>query len=77
MSRYAKGPFEAKEVSKKRNVDSIDEMDDSTYSLLGSRVSRLAVDSGGKSRFRERRANDRQDQYAPSPKVKRSRDRHT
>ncbi len=64
-------------MSKKRNVDSIDEMDDSTYSLLGSRVSKLAVDSGGKSRFRERRANDRQDQYAPSPKVKRNRDRHT
>lgn len=64
-------------MSKKRNVDSIDEMDDSTYSLLGSRVSKLAVEGGGKSRFRERRANDRQDQYAPSPKVKRNRDRHT
>ena len=67
---------EAKEVSKKRYVDSIDEMDDSTYALLGSRVSKLAVDSGGKSRFRERRANDRQEHYAPSPKVKRTRDRH-
>lgn len=67
---------EAKEVSKKRYVDSIDEMDDSTYALLGSRVSKLAVDSGGKNRFRERRANDRQDHYAPSPKVKRTRDRH-
>jgi hypothetical protein len=68
---------EAKEVSKKRYVDAIDEMDDSTYSLLGSRVSKLAVDSGGKARFRERRANDRQDYYAPPPKVKRTRDRHT
>jgi hypothetical protein len=64
-------------VSKKRYVDSIDEMDDSTYSLLGSRVSKLAVEGGGKSRFRERRANDRGDYFAPAPKVKRMRERHT
>lgn len=64
-------------MSKKRYVDSIDEMDDSTYALLGSRVSKLAVDSGEKSRFRERRANDRQDQYAPSPKRTRTRERHS
>lgn len=68
---------EAKEVSKKRYVDSIDEMDDSTYALLGSRVSKLAAGSGGKSRFRERRANDRQDHYAPSPKRMRTRERDT
>lgn len=64
-------------MSKKRYVDSIDEMDDSTYSLLGSRVSKLAVEGSGKSRFRERRANDRNDYYAPSPKVKRMRERPT
>lgn len=62
-------------MSKKRYVDNIDELDESTYSLLGSRVSKLAIDSGGKNRFRERRANDRQDYSAPSPKVKRMRDR--
>ncbi len=64
-------------MSKKRYVDSIDEMDDSTYALLGSRASKLAVEGGGKSRFRERRANDRQEHYAPSPKLKRARERNT
>ncbi len=64
-------------MSKKRYVDSIDDMDDSTYALLGSRASRLAAGGGGKSRFRERRATDRQEHYASSPKVKRQRDRHT
>lgn len=63
-------------MSKKRYVDPIDDMDDSTFELLGSRVSRLAVDGGGKNRFRERRANDRQE-YVPSQKSKRARDRHT
>lgn len=62
-------------MSKKRYVDAVDDMDDSTYELLGSRVSKLAVDNGSKNRFRERRANERQD-YAPSQKSKRSRDRH-
>jgi hypothetical protein len=62
-------------VSKKRYVDDIDDIDDSTYSLLGSKVAKLAADNHGKDRFRERRANDRQDHYAPSPKVKRARER--
>lgn len=60
-------------MSKKRYGDAIDEMDDSTYELLGSRVSKLAAGGSGKSRFRERRASERD---AQAPKAKRSRDRH-
>lgn len=60
-------------MSKKRYVDAIDDMDDSTYELLGSRVSKLATGGNGKSRFRERRPGDRESQ---APKAKRSRDRH-
>lgn len=62
-------------MSKKRYVDAIDDMDDSTYELLGSRVSKLAGHDGGRSRFRERRANDRQE-YPPPAKARRFRDRH-
>ncbi|HEX7061634.1 MAG TPA: hypothetical protein VF200_06660 [Woeseiaceae bacterium] len=59
-------------MSKKRYVDAIDDMDDSTYELLGSRVSKLAA-GNGKSRFRERRAGERE---AQAPKAKRFRERH-
>ena len=67
--------IEAEEVSKKRYADTMDDLDESTYRLLGSRVSKLAGHDGGKSRFRERRANDRQDPNAPHQKTKRMRDR--
>ncbi len=67
--------FEAKDVSKKRYVEDIEDLDDSTYNLLGSRIARIAVEGAAKDRFRERRANDRQDHYAAAPKVKRLRDR--
>lgn len=62
-------------MSKKRYVDDIEDIDDSTYSLLGSKVAKLAADHHGKDRFRERRANDRQDPYAPSSRVRRARER--
>lgn len=62
-------------MSKKHYVDDIEDIDDSTYSLLGSKVAKLAAEHHGRDRFRERRANDRQDHYAPSPKVKRARER--
>lgn len=68
--------FEAKEVSKKHHVEELEDLDDSAYELLGNRVSRLAKEEHGKERFRERRASDRQDYYAPSPKVKRNREKH-
>lgn len=61
-------------MSKKRNLDNID-VDESTYELLGSKLSKLATGNRGKDRFRERRANDRQDSYASAPKAKRMRDR--
>ena len=61
-------------MNKKRDLDNID-MDESTYELLGSKLSKLASTARGKDRFRERRANDRQDRYAPAAKVKRMRDR--
>jgi hypothetical protein len=62
-------------VSKKRKLDNIEDIDESTYELLGSKLSKLATESHGKDRFRERRANDRQDNYASAPKVKRMRER--
>jgi len=62
-------------VSKKRKLDNIEDMDESTYELLGSKLSKLATDSRAKDRFRERRANDRPESYAPAPKVKRMRAR--
>jgi hypothetical protein len=61
-------------VNKKRDLDNID-MDESTYELLGSKLSKLASTGRGKDRFRERRANDRQESFAPAAKVKRMRDR--
>jgi hypothetical protein len=67
--------LEAKDVSKKRYVDDIEDLDDSTFSLLGSRLTRIAREGIAKDRFRERRANDRQDYFASAPKVKRMRDR--
>lgn len=67
--------IEAEEVSKKRYADTIDDLDESTYNLLGSRVSKLAMHNAGKNRSRERRGNDRQDQSAPHQKMKRMRDR--
>lgn len=68
--------FEAKEVSKKHYVDELEDMEDSAYQLLGSRFPNLAKGGNGKDRFRERRASDQQEHYAPAPKVKRARDRH-
>jgi hypothetical protein len=62
-------------VSKKRNLENIEDMDESTYELLGSKLSKLATASRSKERFRERRANDHSDGYAAAPKVKRMRDR--
>jgi hypothetical protein len=50
-------------------------MDESTYELLGSKLSKLAGTARGKDRFRERRANDRHESFAPAAKVKRMRDR--
>jgi hypothetical protein len=61
-------------VNKKRDLDNID-MDESTYELLGSKLSKLAGTARGKDRFRERRANDRHESFAPAAKVKRMRDR--
>jgi hypothetical protein len=61
-------------VSKKRDLDSIEDMDESTYELLGSKVSKLATASRSKDRFRERRANDRYDGPTDVPKAKRMRD---
>lgn len=62
-------------MSKKHHVDEMEDLDDSAYELLGNKVSRLAIEGHGKDRFRERRASDRQDYYAPSPKVKRNREK--
>jgi hypothetical protein len=62
-------------VSKKRNLDNIEDMDESTYELLGSKLSKLASTSRSKDRFRERRAGDGSDSYAPASKVKRMRER--
>jgi hypothetical protein len=50
-------------------------MDESTYELLGSKLSKLASTSRSKDRFRERRAGDGSDGYAPASKVKRIRER--
>lgn len=61
-------------MNKKRDLDTMD-MDESTYELLGSKLSKLASTARGKDRFRERRANDRHDSFAPASKVKRMRDR--
>jgi Ser/Thr protein kinase RdoA (MazF antagonist) len=61
-------------VSKKRDLDSIEDMDESTYELLGSKLSKLATASRGKDRFRERRANDQYDSAAAAPRAKRTRD---
>jgi hypothetical protein len=49
-------------------------MDESTYELLGSKLSKLAPASRSKDRFRERRANDRYDSAAAAPRAKRTRD---
>ena len=54
-------------MSKKHYVDDIEDIDDSTYSLLGSKVAKLAADHHGKDRFRERRASDRYDRLPPQP----------
>jgi hypothetical protein len=49
-------------------------MDESTYELLGSKLSKLATASRSKDRFRERRANDRYDGAAAAPpRAKRTR----
>jgi hypothetical protein len=61
-------------VSKKRDLESIEDMDESTYELLGSKVSKLATAGRSKDRFRERRANDRYDGPAAAPRTKRMRD---
>jgi hypothetical protein len=60
-------------VSKKRDLDNIEDMDESTYELLGSKLSKLATASRSKDRFRERRANDRNDGAAAAPRAKRMR----
>lgn len=62
-------------MSKKHYLDNIDDMDESTYELLGSKLSKLATDNRSKDRFRERRAADRHDTNAPSAKVRRVRER--
>ena len=62
-------------MNKKRYLDNIEDMDESTYELLGSKLSKIATDSRSKDRFRERRAADRQGNYAPAAKVKRMRAR--
>lgn len=62
-------------MSKKRNLDNIEDMDESTYELLGSKMSKLASPGRNKDRFRERRAGDGNDRYVPAAKVKRMRDR--
>jgi hypothetical protein len=62
-------------VSKKRNLDNIEDMDESTYELLGSKVSKLASASRSKERFRERRANEGSDGYTPASKARRMRER--
>jgi hypothetical protein len=61
-------------VSKKRDLDSIEDMDESTYELLGSKLSKLATASRSKDRFRERRANDRYESAAAASRTKRMRD---
>lgn len=63
-------------MSRKHHADDLEDLDDSAYELLGNKVSRLAKEGHGKDRFRERRAGDQQDYYAPSPKLKRNRDKH-
>lgn len=63
-------------MSKKHHVDDLDDLDDSEYELLGNQASKLGKEGHGKDRFRERRASDRQDYYAPAPKVKRHREKH-
>lgn len=65
---------EAKDVSKKRDLDSIDDIDESTYELLGSKLSKLATASRSKDRFRERRASDSYDRPAVASRAKRTRD---
>jgi hypothetical protein len=62
-------------VSKKRDLDNIEDMDESTYELLGSKLSKLATASRSKDRFRERRANDRYDSPVTAPRAKRMRER--
>lgn len=62
-------------MSKKRNLDNIEDMDESTYELLGSKLSKIAAAERGKDRFRERRANDRQDGHAGANRIKRMRER--
>jgi len=61
-------------VSKKRDLENIEDIDESTYELLGSKLSKLATASRSKDRFRERRANDRHDGAAAAARVKRTRD---
>lgn len=61
-------------MSKKRDLENIEDMDESTYELLGSKLSKLATASRSKDRFRERRANDRYDAAAVAPRAKRMRD---
>jgi hypothetical protein len=61
-------------VSKKRDLENIEDIDESTYELLGSKLSKLATASRSKDRFRERRADDRYDGAAAAPRAKRTRD---
>jgi hypothetical protein len=62
-------------VSKKRNLENIEDMDESTYELLGSKLSKLASTGRSKDRFRERRENEGSDGYAPASKARRMRER--
>ena len=61
-------------MSKKRDLENIEDIDESTYELLGSKLSKLATASRSKDRFRERRADDRYDAAAAAPRAKRTRD---
>ena len=63
-------------MTKKRNLlDNIEDMDESTYELLGSKLSKLATDGRMKERIRERRAADQSDGYAPASRTRRLRER--
>lgn len=68
------GPIEVDEVSKRQNVEDIDDMDDSVYAILGNRVSKIAENRETKDRFRERRAGEGESR-PHSNKIKRGKDR--
>lgn len=63
-------------MTKKRNLlDNLEDIDETTYELLGSKLSKLASDGRTRERIRERRASDHADGFAPAPKTRRPRER--